>query len=129
MCRLTTRAPTLTLQVNGSSCQGDKARRTQVRDPAGEEEHRPRLGGVGRVHESVRKEVARVIERHDDHDESAEHIHGSNTPTQRGGNWFGRGATGSKFTRDRHGGTSLNELALRLRVEPPGAGEILHDVA
>jgi hypothetical protein len=45
-------------------------------DPSREKERRIRLGEIERIELHVREEIARVVERHQDHDQTAQQIDG-----------------------------------------------------
>jgi hypothetical protein len=57
------------------SCQESEYGRAEVSDEAGKEERSAGMRHVFRRKQLVRHEVPGVIQRHDDHDESAQDIH------------------------------------------------------
>src|SRR5260370_26698763 len=63
-------------QVGAGTSQKNKYWRAEMSYPAGEEQGRGRAGQVCRVKDRrrVREEVPRMVQRHDDHNESAQYI-------------------------------------------------------
>jgi hypothetical protein len=60
------------VEIGRDAGEKDEDRRAEMRDPARHEQRG--IGHVARIEAAHRKEVAGVVERHDDHDEAAQKI-------------------------------------------------------
>src|SRR6185503_16728439 len=62
-------------ESGAGSRQQEENRCAQVRDPTSEKERGGGGGEVGWIRAKRPEEVAGVVERHDDHDDAAQHVH------------------------------------------------------
>jgi hypothetical protein len=66
--------PAGAVEIGGHAGQKDEERRAVVGDPAGQKQRR--IGHVARIHPAWAEKVARVVERHQNHDAAAQQVDG-----------------------------------------------------